>query len=198
MTPPARFAASHALAPAAPARDTVELYLDYCCPFSRRLFLAWHDALFPRARADSRFQIVFNHVIQPWHPASQYMHEAALAVARLDPAAFLPFSRELFLHQDRWFDTRTADKSRHAVYRELADFARDAAGLPADAVYDLLAVRGNDGNAVVRDLKHYVRYHRQNGVHVTPSVAVNGVLAPAIDSATPPDAAWEQLVALSE
>ncbi|AGO11429.1 AaceriACR183Cp [[Ashbya] aceris (nom. inval.)] len=199
MTLPARFAASHVVrAPTAQALDTVELYLDYCCPFSRRLFLAWHEHVFPRATAEPRFQIVFNHVIQPWHPGSQYMHEAALAVARLAPASFLPFSRELFLHQDRWFDTQTADKSRHAVYRELADFAHDAVGVQADAVYDLLVVRGNDGNAVVRDLKRYVRYHRQNGVHVTPSVAVNGVLASAIESSTPADAVWGHLESLAQ
>ncbi|SCU97104.1 LAMI_0F08900g1_1 [Lachancea mirantina] len=189
-----RFFKSHTIYPSrSPSVVTVELYLDYCCPFSSKLFLNWYDSVIPEIQkqlgADS-FQFQLIQVPQPWHASSCYMHEAGLAVARLSPDNMIEFSRRLFEGQTKWFDEPTFEKSRSQIGQGLAQFAEKHAGVPASQIYDLIEIKNsggeakNGGNAVTNDLKYFVRYQRQNGVHVTPSVAVNGVILPAIESST--------------
>lgn len=119
------------------------------------------------------------------------MHEVALAVARLAPEEFFSFSYALFEQQSRWFDEPTYDKSRSQIYRELADFAEETSGVSASRILELVAIdtssgeAKNLGNAVGKDLKYFTRLHRQNGVHMTPSIAINGILQPSIESSTP-------------
>ncbi|AET39681.1 DsbA family protein Ecym_4660 [Eremothecium cymbalariae DBVPG len=172
-------------------QNTIQLYLDYCCPFSGKLFLRWYDEIFPTVQSNTKYQIVIQNVIQPWHIGSQYMCETALAVAKLKPEKFIPFSKALFESQQRWFDSNTADKSRNEIYTELALFAQESVNLPADSLLPLLLVSSDDGNAVVKDVKYFTRYHRQNGVHVTPTLALNGIIIPAIESSTPTDRVWK-------
>lgn len=60
-------------------------------------------------------------------------------------------------------------------------------------VYDALFIRDkkddeeehqNLNNGVTNDLKYFIRFHRALSVHATPTVAVNGVIVPSIESST--------------
>lgn len=111
--------------PTAPLH-TIELYLDYVCPFSAKLFDTFYSAVVPRARKAPyapNVQFLFRQQIQPWHPSSTLVHEAALAVLRLAPAHFWPFSAALFARQTDYFDVSVVNEPRNATYRRLAQLA---------------------------------------------------------------------------
>ncbi|TQV96458.1 Thioredoxin-like protein [Cordyceps javanica] len=168
---------------------TLELYLDYCCPFSAKLFRALRDVVTPLVEADpSRARglaVVFRQQVQPWHPSSTLMHEAALAVLRLAPDRFWDFSAALFAAQRSFFDVSVVAETRNDTYRRLAAIAGSASvGLDPAAVYELLAIPDraesddalNVGNAVTNDLKLVTKMNRLVGVHVTPTGVFDGVV----------------------
>ena len=70
------------------ATNTLELYLDYLCPFSAKIFLNFHEHIASMvsgndARYRGQLRVVIRPVPQPWHASSTWLHETALAVARL-------------------------------------------------------------------------------------------------------------------
>jgi hypothetical protein len=144
--------------PAGAARPTlvIETYLDFCCPFSKKMF----DTLYADvALSDFGGQVtwLFQCVPQPWHPQSAYMHEVALAVKAVDEAHFFASAYALFAEQEQFFDDRTADKTRNQIYDELvavvAAACYDERGyLDAAAVRSSVALAGpgNAGNAVTQ------------------------------------------------
>lgn len=171
-----------------PSPHTIELYLDYVCPFSAKLFNTLTTAVVPLIRAHDAWAgnltIIFRQQVQPWHPSSTLVHEAGLAVLRLAPAKFWDFSQRLFAEQKTYFDVNVVNETRNATYRRLADLAGTVEGVDADEVYRLLAIPetpGEDGslnlgNGVTNDLKLVTKMNRLIGVHVTPTVVFDGVL----------------------
>jgi protein-disulfide isomerase len=181
---------------------TIEVYLDYTCPFSAKMFKTLHSDLFPRFSSGAsplggvpsplgrRIQFIIRPQIQPWHPSSTLTHEAALAVALLAPAKFIPFAAALFAHQKEYFDVNVVHETRNQTYRKLARLAKESVGLDEEAVYKLLEIPDkpaedgslNVGNKVTDDLKVLVKMARLVGVHVSPTVFLDGVEAKEISS----------------
>jgi hypothetical protein len=79
----------------APTLHTLELYLDYVCPYSAKMFNTVYTSVFPliRQKHSSKVQIIFRQQIQPWHPSSTLVHEAGIAVLKLQPTKFWDFSK---------------------------------------------------------------------------------------------------------
>lgn len=90
-----KFAGQKFTASNAPTLHTLELYLDYVCPFSLKLFNTVYTSVFPliRQKYASKVQILFRQQIQPWHPSSTLVHEAGVAVLKLQPNKFWEFSK---------------------------------------------------------------------------------------------------------
>ncbi|KAJ3133176.1 hypothetical protein HK100_004587 [Physocladia obscura] len=166
------------------ATNKIEAFLDYTCPFSKRFFDRVYNDVIPWADQEhpGKFAFQFRHQVQPWHPQSTLLHEAAIAVQQIDPSKFLPFSSKLFaVVADRWFDNLAYEKSRSEIYGELATFAEESVGIPREQVLSLLRrkiVEGskNTGNEVTNVLKLHVRISRQNAIHVSPTVLFNGLI----------------------
>lgn len=190
MAVPPKFA-GHKLefAPSVPrAAHTLEFYADYCCPFSAKMFATLVETVAPAVRANPAWArslvVVFRQQVQPWHPSSTLMHEAALAVLRLSPAAFWSFSAALFDCQADFFDVSVVDEPRNQTYRRLARLAAKTAAVEEKDVYALLEVPSkpaedgalNVGNAVTDDLKLLTKMNRLVGIHVTPTVVFDGVV----------------------
>ncbi|EHK39786.1 uncharacterized protein TrAtP1_006688 [Trichoderma atroviride] len=169
------------------ANHTFELYLDYCCPFSAKIFKTLTTQVFPVIRDNSvwanSLAVVFRQQVQPWHPSSTLMHETGLAVLRLAPDKFWAFSTELFAVQTEFYDISVVNETRNQTYRRLAKVAAKV-GVSEDEVYKLLAIPEkagedgslNSGNAVTNDLKVVTKMNRLIGVHVTPTVVFDGVV----------------------
>ncbi|KAI9834799.1 MAG: hypothetical protein M1819_002885 [Sarea resinae] len=171
---------------------TLELYLDYVCPFSAKLFNRVHASVLPLLRTTykNKVAIIFRQQIQPWHPSSTLVHEAGAAVLRLAPDRFWDFSAALFARQSEFFDVSVVRESRNQTYARLAKIAAESAGVEEEAFLKLLTISEqpgkdgalNSGNAVTPDIMFLVKANRLTGVHVTPTVLFNGVVENSISS----------------
>lgn len=173
---------------------TVEVFLDYVCPFSAKLFKTFVTSVAPKIRADpklaNKVQVIFRQQIQPWHPSSTLVHEAALAVLKLRPDQFWQFSEALFDDQKSYFDVNVVNETRNATYRRLAKLGAQSAGVQEEEMYKLLAIPEkagedgslNSGNGVTNDLKVAIKMARLVGVHVSPTVIFDGVVNNDISS----------------
>ncbi|KAI0434942.1 hypothetical protein F5Y09DRAFT_327891 [Xylaria sp. FL1042] len=177
----------------APTVHTLELFLDYVCPFSAKQFNTIYNVVAPLIHSNpkwaSNVQFIFRQQIQPWHPSSTLTHEAALAVLQLAPEKYWTFSDALFKDQQSYFDVNVVNETRNQTYRRLAKLA-SSVGVDEAAVYDRLAIPDkpaadgslNIGNKVTTDLKVLVKTARLVGVHVSPTVIFDGVVASDISS----------------
>ncbi|KAK0655667.1 hypothetical protein B0T16DRAFT_319716 [Cercophora newfieldiana] len=175
---------------------TLEFYVDYVCPFSAKLFNTLYTSIIPHLQSNppsAPLQLILRQQVQPWHPSSTLTHEAALAVLHLtasSPEKFYTFSAALFKSQKSFFDVNVVNETRNATYRRLAKLAAESVGVDEEAVYGLLAVPDkpaedgslNVGNAVTNELKVLVKMARLVGVHVSPTVIFDGVVANEISS----------------
>ncbi|CAD6501399.1 BgTH12-01651 [Blumeria graminis f. sp. triticale] len=172
---------------------TLELYLDYVCPFSEKLFNTVYTDIIPWLARDERLsgrtQVIFRHQIQPWHPSSTLVHEAALAVLRLDSSKFWEFSQALFAESRSFYDISIVSETRNQTYARLAKIAARS-GISENAMMDLLSIpetsgkdgQLNSGNGVTNDLKVMIKMARLSSIHVSPSVLWDGVLEGNVSS----------------
>ncbi|KAK3330066.1 hypothetical protein B0H66DRAFT_542679 [Apodospora peruviana] len=175
---------------------TVELYLDYVCPFSAKMFNTLLTTVFPAIRSESslspKLQFLFRSQVQPWHPSSTLVHEASVAVLRLAPHKFWDFSSALFQNQKAYFDVSVVNETRNETYKRLAKLATESTdgAINETEMYDLVKVSDkpaedgslNVGNAVTNDLKVLIKMARLVGVHVSPTVIFDGVVAGEVSS----------------
>ena len=176
----------------------VDCYIDLVCPFAGRMFLTLYDEVLPLIQADNRkadgISIKIHHVVQPWHPQSTLVHEAALAVRKVDASAYLGYvrwvCRQFAGDEKKFSDEDTWNKSRAEIYEELLKGFSPTPpttnpAAPAEAMNLLVppeGFTGNSGNGVTQDIKWACKHHRAMGVHVTPTVFVNGIEAIQISS----------------
>ncbi|OQD78486.1 hypothetical protein PENDEC_c001G02922 [Penicillium decumbens] len=171
-------------------QHTLELYLDYVCPFSAKMFNTFYTLKPKIAQQYShRLQVIFRQHIQPWHPSSTLTHEAGVAVLRLAPEKFWDFSAALFKRQTEFFDVSLVNETRNKTYERLAQIA-GSVGMDECKVLDLLLIpetpgddgQLNTGNQVTDDIKLMIKADRVVGVHVSPTVFFNGVEERGISS----------------
>ena len=84
----------------------------------------------------------------------------------------------------KWKDDDSFDKTRGQIYAELCALAATIEGVDAEAVAAALKLTGpgNAGTGVTQAIKWAVKYHRCRGIHVTPTVLVNGLEAGIVSS----------------
>lgn len=145
-----------------------------------------------------RVVTIFRQQIQPWHPSSTLVHEAGYAVQKLDSTKFYDFSAKLFAQQKDFFDVNVVNETRNDTYKRLAKIA-GSVGVDEKKVYELLEISDkpgedgslNIGNGVTNDVKIQVKANRMTGVHVTPTVVFDGVVAGDISSSWT-EGQWEE------
>ncbi|KAF9124096.1 hypothetical protein BGW39_008439 [Mortierella sp. 14UC] len=183
----------HRISGKADAQHTLELYLDYVCPFSAKIWKQVYEHVLPWLEKShpGQVQVIFRNQIQPWHPSSTLVAEAALAVEQIDPSQFAPYSNALFVNQKSYFDEAVVDKTRTEQYKSLAALATaTSASLSSDKVLTLLhiapvasaAEATNHGNKIANDLKYFIKLGRQTGIHVSPTVLWDGIVENSISS----------------
>lgn len=135
------------------------------------MFKTFRNEVAPKIQKDpalaSKVQVIFRQQVQPWHPTSTLVHEAALAVMKLAPHRFWDFSAALFDMQKVYFDVSIVNETRNAVYERLAKLGADSCpgAFTAYEMYKLLAIPEeatddgslNVGNQVTDDLKVVIK-----------------------------------------
>ncbi|THH14304.1 hypothetical protein EW146_g6011 [Bondarzewia mesenterica] len=172
-----------------PAPHTLDIFLDYVCPFSAKMASTIDTILKPLLDEGGQYygkvKVIVRLQVQPWHASSTLTHEAGLAVIRAAAEQFWPFSILLFQNQTDYFDVPTSEMTPIQIRDKLAILASQV--LTNDEVKtfrDLLKLKGsaNGGVAVTDDLKYNIKFARQNSVHVSPTVLWNGLVASQISS----------------
>ena len=165
----------------------VELFLDLICPFSSKMFQTVFNEVIPKLE-NKDITFIVQQVPQPWHPQGTYVHEAALAVKSVEPACYPAYLQTVFTAFDggKFQDDDTCDKTRNQIYQELIGLLGTTELKTVDpaAVTKLLTLSGpgNAGCTMTQHIKWCVKYHRCRGVHVTPTVHVNGLEAGIVSS----------------
>jgi len=170
----------------------MEVFLDYCCPFSKKAFFVLMDHVLPAM--EGKICFYFQHQVQPWHPQSTLLHEAALAVKQVDPNKFFPYSRVLFENLDNFVDQKVYQKSRKELYEQLATLAKQV-GIDSERILKKLEISDTkEGNDVIGDLKLCIRYARQLDIHVSPTFIINRMKDPVASSSWSVEE-WKQRLA---
>ncbi|KAF4619141.1 hypothetical protein D9613_004933 [Agrocybe pediades] len=171
------------------APHTLDIFLDYVCPYSAKIAFKLDKILkpllLPAGPYEGKFKVIYRFQVQPWHAMSTLTNEAGLAALRVSPRNFWAFSLALFRRQEEFFDIPTQDLTPRQVRDKLAHVAAEV--LPTesiDAFKDLLTFKSsaNGGNAVTDDLKYNVKFSRQNGIHVSPTVLWDGLVQNQVSS----------------
>jgi len=160
------------------------------------MFNTLYTSVLPTARQSSystNTVFIFRQLIQPWHPSSTLVHEAALAVLKLTSYSsdkFWTFSAALFEHQKEYFDVNVVNETRNATYARLAKLAKGNVSVSEEDMMKMLRIsetpdeKGelNSGNGVTVDVRTITKMARRIGAHVTPTVFLNGVEVGEISS----------------
>lgn len=133
------------------APHSLELYLDYLCPFSNKQLHGVYEHLLPLIFDKSsphygKVRLILRPYPQPWHASSSLLAESALAIARLaEPAgknveaetnaltdpklnAFWVFSLQIMKHQESYFDGPVRLKNPDQIRGELVNLAISTLG----------------------------------------------------------------------
>lgn len=158
-----------------------EVFLEPTCPFSAKALFKL-DSLLGQAGED-RITIKIRLQSQPWHMYSGVIVRCILAASTLEAGK----------------DAAKAVMLAVANHREEFEFERHCRGPNLDSTPNEIITRieGYSGVRLAeafaipdldREIKWHSRYARQNGIHVSPSFMINGLLQADMSSGDPVDA----------
>jgi hypothetical protein len=152
-----------------------EVFLEPTCPFSVRAF-GKLDALLAEAGPD-KITIKLRLQSQPWHMYSGVVTRCVIA------ASTLPAGK----------DAAKAVLAAVGAHREEFEFEKHAGGPNMKATPDdiIARIEGYSGLKLAaafaiptldREIKWHCKYARQNGIHVSPTFMIDGLVRPEIGS----------------
>ena len=153
----------------------LEMFLEPTCPFSIKAFGKLDDLL-GQAGAD-RISVKLRLQSQPWHMYSGVIVRCILAASTLDGGKA----------------TAKVVMAAVAAHREEFEFDHHCRGPNMDATpNDIIArIEGYSGVRLAeafaipdldREIKWHCRYARQNGIHVSPTFMIDGLVQPGMSS----------------
>ncbi|KAK6203501.1 uncharacterized protein RJT21DRAFT_27937 [Scheffersomyces amazonensis] len=189
------------------APHVINLYLDYNCPYSGKIFFKLKDKVIPslQQKYPNKFQFVYVNVVQPWHPNSVLLNEFSVVAAKLlrekevsnSNELFWDISESIYKHKEEFYDTATVNLGRNEIYDYIYSIVSKDVKLPftKEEILSQLTIepqtelskQSNIGNGATVDIKYFTRYLRGVGAHVTPTVSVNGIINDSISSGSEPD-----------
>nr|GAT52284.1 predicted protein [Mycena chlorophos] len=173
----------------ADAPHTLDIFLDYACPFSAKIALVMDKVLLPAlgpgGKYDGKVKLIFRPQVQPWHTSSIFLIEAGLAAARISPSLFWRFSLLLFAQHHEFTNMPCAELTPTQIRAKIAVLASQV--LPTENVAAFSALlepkadlRGS--NEVTEEVKYTLKFSRQNSIHVSPTVLWDGLVASEVSS----------------
>ena len=153
----------------------IEVFLDYICPYSKKIVKTLKQNNIISSYSERGVCFTFYQVPQPWHFQTTFCHAVSLSFQQLHPEKFDDFFHLLFEHQEEFFDDVIKNKTKGQILEELGTLAESVGG-DKDEVILLSEMDGaaHDGRSIAGELKFVTKFHRKRGVHVTPTVFLNG------------------------
>ena len=153
----------------------LEVFLEPTCPFSARAFGKF-DELLAQAGAD-RLTLKIRLLSQPWHTFSPVTVRAVLAASPLPEGkdAAKAGLAAVFAHRDAFEPTdHCAGPVLDQSPRSLLALIERHSGVSLTTAFEQ--------PALTTDVKWHAKYARQNGIHVTPTFMIDGLVAQNISS----------------
>jgi len=182
----------HVWKPQAQPTLVLDLFVDMQCPYSRKMMDTLRTVM-PIAEKAHPGKILWRllNTPQPFHANTWNMHLSALAMCRISPQQCWDGHQMLFDVQTRFFNGATANQTRTEIIDVLATIC--SARVPEKDWRN--AIDGEPDNShsltISDELIEYTKFHRKRGVHVTPTVNLNGLEAEDVSSSWYP-AEWQQ------
>ncbi|BEI80706.1 hypothetical protein CcaverHIS002_0112350 [Cutaneotrichosporon cavernicola] len=174
--------------------QTLEVYLEPLCPFSYKMARSLEDNVLPHVKEGGKYhgkvELIIRVYAQPFHYFSAFPARPSLPVLG-----------------DNWFNKMVKDKTPLQCQQAYVDVALDVlekhGRLPAGprskaagAMMDKLQVQDkmNGGSTMFTEIKYLTREGRQNGIHFTPTVLLNGLEDGSVSSSFGKDD-WDKYLA---
>jgi len=167
------------------APHTLDIFMDFICPYSAKMGLAIDTFLRPAfasgGQFDGKVKIILRQQLQPWHASGTFLHEAALAVARVAPEQLWEYCLQLWKHQLEYMDEEASVLTPLQIREKLIALAAKVIGKDkAGEMKSLLEFRPhkmkNGGVHTSEEIRYVVRFGRQNGIHVSPTCMWDGLI----------------------
>ncbi|GGJ84601.1 DsbA family protein [Pseudomonas matsuisoli] len=163
-----------------------EIFLEPTCPYSVKAFLKLDELI---AQAGEKVTVQIRLHSQPWHMFSGVIVRCVLAAASLEGGR----------------EKAKAVLTAVARHREEFEFENHASGPNLEASpNDIIArIERYSGVALAEafastELEHAVKWHtkyaRQNGIHVSPTFMIDGLVQPGMSSGDPVEQWVSQLI----
>lgn len=152
-----------------------EVFLEPTCPFSVRAF-AKLDNLLDLAGEDRLRVRIWLHS-QPWHLFSGIICRAILAASTTEggkEAAKRVMAGIAAQREDFEFEDHRTGPNLDTTPNQLIARIEDASGVAVAKAFQI--------SGLEQAVKTHTRYARQNGIHVSPTFMIDGLIDPAISS----------------
>lgn len=164
----------------------LEIFLEPTCPFSKRAF----DKLagLVSAVGSDKLTVKIRFVSQPWHLFSGIVTRTILAASATKGGteAALKAMTAVFEHREDFeFENHSSGQNMH---RTPTDIIADISRLTGIELSDAFKLKSVDTS-----LRWHTKYTRQNGIHVSPTFMINGLVEPAMSSGQSIEE-WTQLL----
>lgn len=153
----------------------LEMFLEPTCPFSAKAFGKIDDLI--GLAGEDRITVKVRFVSQPWHMFSGLIVRAILAAStsangREDARAVMA---AIFANRDDFeFEDHRTGANLDSTPNDILARIRDVSGVDVSEAFQISALQ--------TDVKWHAKYARQNGVHVSPSFQIDGLLANQLSS----------------
>jgi protein-disulfide isomerase len=153
----------------------LEVFLEPTCPFSAKAFGKLDDLL--AQAGEDRISVKLRLQSQPWHMYSGVIVRCVVAASTLETGK----------------QAAKAVLAAVAAHREEFEFDRHCGGANLDATPNDIIARIESYSGVKlaeafaipdldREIKWHCKYARQNGIHVSPTFMIDGVVQPDMSS----------------
>jgi hypothetical protein len=156
-------------------RTELEIFLEPTCPFSKRAFDKLPQLV--AAVGPDKLTVKIRFVSQPWHLFSGIVTRSILAASATKGGteAALKAMAAVFEHREDFeFESHHSGPNMH---RTPSDIIADIARLTGVELADAFKLKSVD-----MALRWHTKYTRQNGIHVSPTFMINGLVEPAMSS----------------
>lgn len=152
-----------------------EVFLEPTCPFSVKAFGKLDDLLAEVGEDQVTIRIWLQS--QPWHMYSGVLTRYILAASTLPEGkeAAKSVMRAIADHREEFeFTDHASGPNMDATPNDILARVKSYSGVDAMAPFAV--------NALQNEIKRHVKYGRQNGIHVSPTFMINGLIQPDIGS----------------
>lgn len=155
-----------------------EIFLEPTCPFSVRAF-GKVEALLALAGPE-RITVKLRMQVQPWHMFSGVVTRCVLAASMLPEgrAAAWAVLAAVGAHREEFeFDAHCRGPNMEATPRQIIARIEGYTGLSLALAFEFPELEA--------EIKWHAKYARQNGIHVSPTFLIDGLVQPDIGSGDP-------------